>query len=71
MSYRKPATEEQIEATTKVYELRMDIKGNDNHLAKKLHISKNTLYTRLKIQNWTALEMAFIKTLKLKANEKA
>ena len=56
------ATIQQIEATNKVYTLRANV-PNDNELAKQLNLSKVTLYTRLKRNNWTNTEIVFIEYL--------
>lgn len=51
-------TLEQLEATNKAYGLRQDM--NDNELSALLKISKVTLYTRFKRNNWTNQEILFI-----------
>ncbi len=56
------ASTKQLKATNKVYALRQQ-PGNDNDLAEKLGISKVTLYTRLKFNNWKKSELALINNL--------
>lgn len=60
---KKQASIEQLEATDKVYKLREDETKNDNDLAEDLGISKVTLYTRLKQNNWKKSELALINNL--------
>ena len=71
MSKNKQPSVQQLEATNKVYKLRQDpATGNDNKLSELLNISKVTMYTRLKRNNWTNPEILFIEYLsnpKLKA----
>lgn len=61
----KQSTVEQLDATNKVYKLRQKA-ANDNELAKLLGISKVTLYTRLKSNNWKKPELALIESLSSK-----
>lgn len=55
------ATNEQLLATDRVYALREN--STDNDLAKLLGISKVTLYTRLRRNNWKVSELALIENL--------
>lgn len=50
------------EATKKVKKLREAT--NDRELAKKLGMSRVTMYTRLEKNNWKKTEIALIETLK-------
>ena len=52
-------TIQQLNATEKAYMLRSQSK-NDNELAKKLQLSKVTLYTRLDKSNWTDAEILYL-----------
>lgn len=61
MTNKQPTTQ-QLEATTKVYNLRQTSR-NDNELAERLNISKVTLYTRLRRSGWTNMEILFIEYL--------
>jgi len=57
-------TIKQLEATNKAYQLRQEAQ-NDNDLAEMLGLSKVTLYTRLKRNNWKKPELALIDQLKI------
>ena len=48
----------QLDATNKAYLLRRDM--NDNDLSALLNMSKVTLYTRLRRNNWTNPEILFL-----------
>lgn len=61
---KKQATEQQLNATDKVYKIR-ESTINDNELANLLGLSKVTMYTRLKKSNWKKTELALIKTLRV------
>ena len=56
------ATNEQLQATDKVYYLREEA-TNDNELSESLGISKVTLYTRLRKSNWKKSELSLINSL--------
>ena len=58
----KEVTEAQKLATAKVHQLRR-LAQNDFELAELIGMSKVTMYTRLKIENWKITEMALINQL--------
>lgn len=57
-------SEEQLQATNKVYKLR-SLMPNDKILAAEIGITKVTLYTRLKVSNWKKAELVLIDSLTL------
>lgn len=56
-------TNEQLEATQKVYSIRETT--TDNELSERLGISKVTLYTRLQINNWNKGELCLISSFEI------
>lgn len=63
MAIKKMASQEQIEATEKVYNLRELI--NDRELEEVIGLTRKTIYVRLQKNNWKKPELKLIKSLNL------